>query len=145
MDPRLFYAISAGGGILLLFFINIITHPVWFLEPCWKLIWKYFLLPILVGNIVSFSRGLLHKCHSIWSISAPISSVPVSKRWLPRSECWHSLFIVDQYDASLLWILLWPHSWLIEGLANQVPFFLRIYRDLGCSVWIAPRPDWPDR
>ena len=45
MDPQLFYAISAGGGILLLFFIDIVTHSVWFPEPCWKLIWKYFLLP----------------------------------------------------------------------------------------------------
>lgn len=50
MDAPLFYAIAAGGGIVILLFINATTHLTKFLEPCRMLIWKYFLLPTLVGR-----------------------------------------------------------------------------------------------
>ena len=50
MDAPFFYAIAAGGGIILLLFINATTHLTKFLEPCRMLIRKYFLLPTLVGR-----------------------------------------------------------------------------------------------
>lgn len=50
MDAPLFYAVAAGGTIVLLLFINSATHLTRFLEPFWTLIWKYFLLPTLVGR-----------------------------------------------------------------------------------------------
>ena len=48
MDAPQFYAIAAGGSIVLLFFINSATHLTRFLGPCRTLIQKYFLLLTLV-------------------------------------------------------------------------------------------------
>ena len=50
MDASLFYAITAGGSIVLLFFINSVTHLIQSLEPYRTLIRKYLLLPTLIGR-----------------------------------------------------------------------------------------------
>ena len=48
MDAPLFYAIAAGGSLVLLLLINFAAHLTRFLGHCRTLVRKYFLLPMLV-------------------------------------------------------------------------------------------------
>ena len=50
MDVPLTYAITAGGSVVLLFFIHSATHLTRFLGPCRTLIRKHFLLFTLMGR-----------------------------------------------------------------------------------------------
>ncbi len=50
MDATQFYAIAAGGSVVLLLIINSALHLTRFLGPFRTLIQKYFLLPMLVGR-----------------------------------------------------------------------------------------------
>lgn len=118
MDAPQFYAIAAGGSIVLLLFINSATHLTRFLGPCPTLIQKYFLLLTLVGRhrffgpwtFAQVSFQLVYLIANIFCASFKVSTAKEASvraahlsliNMIPAYFGYHFSFICDLLGVSL--------------------------------------------
>ncbi len=118
MDAPLFYAIAAGGSLVLLLLINFAAHLTRFLGPCRTLVRKYFLLPMLVGRhrflgpwtTAQVSFQLVYLAANIFCASFRVSTAKQASvraghlsliNMIPAYFGFHLSFICDMLGVSL--------------------------------------------